>query len=1177
MSKESASVAVASAPASVAVASAPASVAAASASVAVAPAPASVAVASAPASVAVAPGVAPVSAAESEGRRLNEYEPAKILGQITSKIRNSQGIFSEIYKSKPPSSDHDPLNFYDLFTEIAEYNEALFGEKLKTKIFAANITARFAEKSKQDGITDYASISDHEIYIKRTTSSKQSEEKFILTLFDEDNNKIEVILDFSDSKDEAKFSLTAIIEKINEIKVQTDGSKPIKKPNPTLLKKDEEGKPQFFLSIKKPSAIIKYKLTEDLDFSWYEHNSNLATEKKIDFSGNITDGETLGNLEDHDSNYSDLKSSEYQTEGTINSVIFCANQNFSPIEQSVNLVLVSGSSDPKTTYLDAGKTITLESKLAKIKKEKEKSEEFLPKTKDDHQSKLEDAAEKIKRYLRKTYISRIDNKDAKAITAKFSDLLTGRYIDRSDYKKYKTTLEEEYLIENDSTSIAKKKQKTLSEALSDTIDSDSEYSKKLNEGNLLQGTDDLQTKTEYQDFVAITSFEGSSGFSKLSQSVQSASLSNAKPLYNIAKISDFPEEGSAPIYCLTSLTQSETDQNLLNKTFLDQQEADKFLEETKKENKEIYELCLEYEKSLTRLKAYEALYQKKIIELQEKREKTDDDRINIGSFIDRLSKLEKIALGGTFIKKKSKYWQDVDLKDKTSLQEAMAKTIMDPIGAYEDNFKVEDIKKHLQDFSKEVEKYSQDLVDGKTIANNIEIDLEKLSEEEIARAKMKTAKFCNQRMQEKIEENLQKYSVLFTQVEELNETSARDLSAGSFYGHDQKKLDRVKEFLQEPFPNSAFGCERAITISRVKSDNNAVKIIFNNPKMDTAWIDLGNGCFAKVLVGNGTESKTFYEPGMVWRTRPTSRVLAKGEIIIDQSIYVKNSDGQFYPTGDTSAYSINALKADMGQGSFSFETVALKFQNLKIDAISIDENQHLNGRLIQFEGKKLESTDLQKSGNIPTQTLEHQREEKEVYDYYSHQLKDSHSNPLSCFISFCTQTQEFEKDEFGFKFYSDAELKTPFEFDSTNTREELTKKANKVKSENIPKTTNPVKKETDKKTYFFQINPEETDDGKKVYVCIGENNKFFSSANGLQFYSKSPNDKMEVKTDLDPAEKTKYEQIAKNALFKISKDKFLKAEEVKSSTTSPERSDAWTIRAMKEFSVKSGGLGGNGR
>jgi hypothetical protein len=166
-------------------------------------------------------------------------------------------------------------------------------------------------------------------------------------------------------------------------------------------------------------------------------------------------------------------------------------------------------------------------------------------------------------------------------------------------------------MEDSSKEESRKKQKTLSEALSDTIDPDSEYSQKLNEGNLLQSTDDLQTKTEYQDFVAITSFEGSSGFSKLSQSVQSASLSDAKPLYNIAKISNFPEEGSAPIYCLTSLTRLATDQNLLNKTFLDQQAADKFLEETKKENKEIYELCLEYEKSLTKLKVYKAFYQKK--------------------------------------------------------------------------------------------------------------------------------------------------------------------------------------------------------------------------------------------------------------------------------------------------------------------------------------------------------------------------------------------------------------------------------------------------------------------------------------------------------------------------------------------------------------------------------------
>jgi len=1144
------------------------------------------------------------------GAELKEYEPAKIHGLVLNHKKNLQSKNNGIFKSKPPSHDHDPLNFDGLFTEIDSFNQGKNDDEKKTQIFAANITAQFSHSSKSDNIKGGTTITDHQISIKRTASSKESEEKFILTLFNEDNKKIEVILDFSASKDEAQFSLNQIIKKINEIKTKTDGSKPIKSPDNLLLKRDKETgnpitprKPQFFLSVKKPSEIIKYKLDEDLAFSWYDVDTatKSATEKKIGSSGDLVIGETLINLEDHNNRYlslepkkgqeqkEDLGLPKDQVQADDNSAIFCSNQNFSPVESSVSLVLVTGKSDPNTTHLDEDNTITLESKLAKISEEKKKGEEFSPKKKDDRQSKIEEAAEKIKKFLRKTYISRKAGPHAQAITAKFTDPSTGRYIDPAQYEEYKQLLQSEYLEETQSTQQSKKKQQTLANALLETINPDSEYSKTLNEGNLLQGTKKLQTATEYQDFVAITSFEGSSGFSDLSQSVQLASLSGTKPLYNIAKISDFPEAGSAPIYCLTSLTQSETDQKLLNKTFLSEQEGNEFLEETKKENKEIYELCLQYEKSLTKLKAYQAFYQKKIIELQDKEDKSGE----ISNYIERLSKLEKIALGSNIPGKKSKYWQDADLKDKSSLQIAMAQTLMDPIGAYEDNLKITDeetknsIKTILKQFNKSVIEEIARIEEISKTEKKIDIDLEKLSEEEIARAKIKAAKYCNQRMQERIEENLQKYSVLFTQVEELNESSAKELSKGAFYGHTTKQ-PQIQEFLQEPFPNSAFGCKQGITISRVKGDNNAVKIVFNNPQMDTAWIDLGNGCFAKVLVGNGTESKTFYEKGSTWRTKPTSRVLAKGEIIIDQSIYVKNSEGQFYPTGDVSANSINALKAEMGQGSFSFETVALKFQKLKIDAISIDENQHLNGRLIQFEGKKLESKKLQQSGKVPAKTLEHQHESKEVYEYCSHKLITTGTTPPPCFISFCKQTKAFERDEFGFKFYSDEKLETPFKFTDDNTRETLTESANKVKPEDIDQ-GNPVKKETDKKTYFFQINPEEQDEAKKVYVCIGEDNKFLRSNSELGFYSKSPNDKMKVKTDLGLAEKTQYEQIAKNALFKISKDKFLKAENALSEISkaknalseiykgkSLDESD-WRTRKMKEFTPNSGKLGGNGR
>lgn len=1125
--------------------------------------------------------------AVNSGAELTKFEPAKIHGLILNHKKNLQSKNNGIFKSNPPSNDYDPLNFDGLFIKIDSFNQGK-EKKSKTQIFAANITAQFSNSLKSDNIKGGTTITDHQISIKRTASSKESEEKFILTLFDEDNKKIEVILDFSASKDEAKFSLNQIIKKINEIKTKTDGSKLIKSPDSLLLERDEEtGKPQFFLSVKKPSEIIKYKLTENLDFSWYDVDTTTksATEKKIGSSGDVISGQILTTQEISDDNISKELTTSESKNG--NSVIFCSNQNFSPVESSVSLVLVIGASDPNTTHLDKGNTITLESKLAKISEEKKKGEEFSPKTKDDRQSKIEEAAKKIKRFLRTTYISAIDDKHAQKITKKLTDLSTGGYVDRTQYAKYKELLQSEYLKETTSTQQSKKKQQTLANALSETIDPNSEHSKTLNKGNLLQGTDKLQTATEYQDFVAITSFKGSSGFSDLSQSVQSVSLSSTKPLYNIAKISDFPEEGSAPIYCLTSLTQSETDQKLLNKTFLSGQEGNKFLEETKKENKEIYELCLEYEKSLTKLKAYQAFCQKKIIELQGQKVQSEEISEEISNYIEILSELEKVALGTIISGKKSKYWQDADLKDKSSLQRAMAQTLIDPIGAYEDDLKITDekdgIKTILKQFNESVTKEIARIEEiSKTeteTEKKIDIDLEKLSEEEIARAKIKAAKYCNQRMQERIEENLQKYSVLFTQVEELNESSAKELSKGTFY-RDTTKQPQIQEFLQEPFPNSAFGCKQGITISRVKGDNNAVKIVFNNPQMDTAWIDLGNGCFAKVLVGNGTESKAFYEKGSTWGTKPISRVLAKGEIIIDQSIYVKNSDGQFYPTRDVSAHSINALKAEMGQGSFSFETVALKFQQLKIDAISIDENQHLNGRLIQFEGKKLESKKLQQSERVPTQTLEHQHELKEAYDYYSHTLKTTGTNPQSFFISFCKQTKAFEKDEFGFKFYSDRELKTPFTFTDDNTREKLTTLASQVEQKGINQ-KNPVKKETDKKTYFFQINPEEQDEAKKVYVCIGEDNKFFLSTSGLAFYSKSPNDQMEVKTDLDPEQKTTYEQIAKNALFKISKDKFLKAEEaVKSNLDkfSTKTSTAgWTMKKMRAFTPSSGILGGNGR
>ncbi len=1123
------------------------------------------------------------------GVELKEYEPAKIHRLVLNHVENLQSKNNGIYKSKPPSHDHDPLNFGGLFTEIDSFNQGKNNDE-KTQIFAANITAQFSNSLKSDNFKGSTTITDHQISIKRTASSKESEEKFILTLFDEDDKKIEVILDFSASKDKAQFSLNQIIEKINEIKTQTDGSKPIRSPNNLLLERDKEtenpitpGKPQFFLSLKKPSEIIKYKLTENLDFSWYDVNTTTksAIEKKIDSSGDLINGETITNLEDRNNNYLDSESPEDQArEEGVNSAIFCSNQNFSPVESSVSLVLVIGTSDPEKTHLDKGNTITLESKLAKISEEKKKGEKFSPKTKDDHKSEIEKAAEKIKKFLRKTYISAIDDRHAQKITEKLTDLSDGRYVDRTQYEQYKKLLQSEYLEETSSTRKSKKKQQTLANALLETIDPNSEYSKTLNEGNLLQGTDKLQTATEYQDFVAITSFNGSSGFSDLSQSVQSVSLSSTKPLYNIAKISDFPEAGSAPIYCLTSLTQSKTDQKLLNKTFLSEQEGNKFLEETKKENKEIYELCLEYEKSLTKLKAYQAFCQKKIIELQDQGLQPEE----ISNYIKSLSKLGKIALGTIISGDKSKYWQDGNLKDKSSLQRAMAQTLMDPIGAYEDNLKITDeetknsIKTILKQFNELVTKEIARIEEISKAETKINIDLEKLSEEEIARAKTKAAKYCNQRMQERIEENLQKYSVLFTQVEELNESSAKELSKGNFY-RDTTKKSQIQEFLQKPFPNSAFGCKQGITISRVKSDNNAVKIVFNNPQMDTAWIDLGNGCFAKVLVGNGTESKTFYEKGSTWRTKPTSRVLTKGEIIIDQSIYVKNSAGQFYPTGDVSANSINALKAEMGQGSFSFETVALKFQQLKIDAISIDENQHLNGRLIQFEGKKLESKHLQQSGKVPTKTLEHQHESKEAYDYYSCSLKATGTNHLPCFISFCKQTKAFERDEFGFKFYSDKELETPFTFTDDNARETSIKSANEFKLEDINQKS-PVKKETDKKTYFFQINPEEKDEAKKVYVCIGEDNKFFLSTSGLAFYSKSPNDQMEVKTNLGPEQKTTYEQIAKNALFKISKNKFLKAEEAVKSNLNKlltKTSTGWTTKAMKELTSNSSKLGGDGR